>query len=107
MSNATISNVRKGGFRAAKKLFGVKWPWAYVRNVRYEEFRTVFGAAYFQEIDGMPTVQLDSHNALYVLQNRLAALCNLWNIESISVVDLSDWTVREFVLDDVPAKQEG
>lgn len=100
MSNTIVSNVRKGGFRAAKKLFGVKWPWAYMSQTRCDEFNTVFGDIYFLEIDGLPTVQLDSHNALYVLQGRLATLCNLWNIESISVVDLSDWTVREFVLDE-------
>jgi hypothetical protein len=97
----TTTKARTGGFRAAKKLFGIRWPrHPYIPTWQIVQFEKLFGDSYFFENNGLHMIQLDSHNAFYVLQAHLTTLCNLWNIERISVVDMSDWTVREFVLDE-------
>jgi hypothetical protein len=102
MNNATVSNVRKGGFRAAKQIYGIQVPRRYISGAMLKEFREVFAAEYTElGLSDLLCVQLSSHNALHVLQDRLAILCSRWNVERLNVVDLSDWTVREFVLDEV------
>jgi hypothetical protein len=107
MSNATVSNIRKGGFLAAKQIYGI--PSGYLTANMLRDFMEVFAAEYISVGQGhmLLCVQLHSHNALHVLQERLAVLCAKWKVERVNVVDLSDWTVREFVLDNVPSNQEG
>lgn len=103
MSNTTVSNVRKGGFRAAKQIYGIEG--GYVTKAMLCDFREVFAAEYIQLSQGnVLCVQLSSHNALYVLQDRLAILCSKWRVARLNVIDLSDWTVREFVLDEQPVE---
>lgn len=104
MSNSSVSNPRKGGFRAAKQVYGIKA--GYATTAMLCDFREVFAAEYIQiGLGDLLCVQLSSHNALYVLQDRLAILCAKWNVEHLNVIDLSDWTVREFVLNDLPASR--
>lgn len=93
---------RKGGLRAAKQIYGIQAPRRFISVATLKEFREVFAAEYIElGLSDLLCVQLNSHNALYVLQDRLAILCAKWNMERLNVIDHSDWTVREFVLDEV------
>lgn len=92
---------RHGSFRAARQLYGLSFRRRYVSERTWQRVEDVFGAENVMQASQFPhiLVALHSHNALHVLNTKLPELCAALALESMDVIDMSDWTVREFVLD--------
>lgn len=92
-----MNNTRTGTFTTSMQMYGIV---THLGLYPYATYKEIFGQYLFgTNSEGMVLVRLHSHNAVHVLQDRLSQLCEALKLETVSVVDMSDWTVRDFVLE--------
>jgi hypothetical protein len=94
-------NAPRGSFLAARQIYGLYFGRSYVSERTWQRVEDAFGTKNVMQAAQFPhvLVALHSHNALHVLTAKLPELCTALDLESMEVIDMSDWTVREFVID--------
>ena len=96
----TATNSRTGSFGPTMQIYGLILG-GYITMEHQRQVEQVFGAANVLSSGQYPHVllKLDPISAKYKFESKLPELCVRLHLERIDVIDMSDWTVREFVLD--------
>jgi len=95
-----VTKSTTGSFRAARQTYGICFG-GYVSMNEVATVERVFGSENILQLNAFPYVliALHIHNAFQILTAKLPELCNALGLESLYVIDMSDWSVREFVID--------